>query len=63
VTGSEDVLTPPQNARMMAERVPGSWLMRFAEAGHGLMYQDPKGLAEAVRTFLKVTSNAPRESH
>jgi pimeloyl-ACP methyl ester carboxylesterase len=56
VTGTEDVLTPPQNAVMMAERVPGSWLMRFAVAGHGLMYQDPQGLAESVLLFFKVTA-------
>ena len=41
---------------MMAVRVPGSWLERFAGAGHGLMYQDPQGLAEAVLTFFKVTA-------
>jgi pimeloyl-ACP methyl ester carboxylesterase len=58
VTGTEDVLTPPANSVMLAERVPGSWLVRFAGAGHGLMYQDPDGLAETVRTFLDVT--APR---
>ena len=57
VNGSEDVLTPPQNAAMMASLVPGSWLMRFAGAGHGLMYQDPKGLAESVLLFLKVSGD------
>lgn len=56
VTGTEDVLTPPQNAVMMAERVPGSWLLRFAGAGHGLMYQDPQGSAESVLLFFKVTA-------
>ena len=56
VTGAEDILTPPQNAVMMTVRVPGSWLQRFAGAGHGLMYQDPQGLAEAVLTFFSVTA-------
>jgi len=56
VTGTEDVLTPPANSVMLAERVPGSWLVRFAGAGHGLMFQDPDGLAETVRTFLDVTA-------
>jgi pimeloyl-ACP methyl ester carboxylesterase len=55
-TGTEDVLTPPDNSVLLAERVPGSWLVRFAGAGHGLMYQDPDGLAETVRTFLDVTA-------
>lgn len=58
VTGTEDVISPPGNALMMAVRVPGSWLERFAGAGHGLMYQDPQGLAEAVLTFFKVTATA-----
>ena len=56
VTGTEDELTPPDNALMMAERVPGSWLMRFAGAGHGLMYQDSEKLAECVLLFLRVTA-------
>jgi pimeloyl-ACP methyl ester carboxylesterase len=58
VTGAEDELTPPRNAVMMSACVPGSWLERFAGAGHGLMYQDPQGLAQAVLTFLSVTASA-----
>jgi len=58
VTGTEDVISPPGNALMMTVRVPGSWLNRFAGAGHGLMYQDPQGLAAAVLTFFKVTATA-----
>jgi len=58
VTGAEDILTPPRNAVMMTARAPGSWLNRFAGAGHGLMYQDPQGLAAAVLTFFKATTTA-----
>lgn len=56
VTGADDVLTPPQNAQMLADAVPGSWLVRFPGAGHGLMYQDPAGLARVVLTFLQVAA-------
>ena len=55
VTGTDDALTPAQNSVLMADRVPGSWLMRFAGAGHGLMYQEPKKLADAVEAFLSAT--------
>lgn len=55
-TGTEDVLTPPRNATMMASRVPGSWLVRYEGAGHGLMYQYPERFAETILTFLSVTS-------
>ncbi len=56
VTGTEDVISPPENALLLAQDVPGSWLARFPGAGHGLMYQDPQGLADTVLTFLRVTS-------
>jgi pimeloyl-ACP methyl ester carboxylesterase len=56
VTGTEDVISPQGNAVMMATRAPGSWLERFAGAGHGLMHQDPQGLAESVLTFFSVTA-------
>ncbi len=57
VTGAEDQLTPPLNAVAMAAQVPGSWLMQFAGAGHGLMYQEPRNLAGAVLLFLGDTSD------
>jgi pimeloyl-ACP methyl ester carboxylesterase len=55
VTGMEDVIAPPDNAAMLAKRVPGSWLVRIAGAGHGLMYQNPRGLAAIVLAFLAVS--------
>lgn len=56
VTGTEDVLTPPQNSTMMAASIPGSWLARFEGAGHGLMYQYPLRLADTVLVFLSATA-------
>jgi pimeloyl-ACP methyl ester carboxylesterase len=55
VTGTEDVSTPPENAVMLAQRIPQSWLVRFSGAGHGLQYQDPEGLARVVIDFLELT--------
>ena len=52
VTGAEDVITPAENAKLMAAVVPGAELVRIAGAGHGLMYQDPQKLADAVMDFL-----------
>ena len=56
VTGADDALTPAQNSVLMADRVPGSWLMRFAGAGHGLMYQEPNKLADSIEAFLGATA-------
>jgi pimeloyl-ACP methyl ester carboxylesterase len=52
VTGAEDVIEPPQNAKLMAAAVPGAELEVVPGAGHGLMYQDPQKLAGVVMDFL-----------
>lgn len=52
-TGTEDVSTPPQNATILAERIPGCQLVRFDGAGHGLQYQYPKEFAATILAFLK----------
>ena len=35
VHGMEDVINPPQNAQILADAIPGSWLIRLAGDGHG----------------------------
>jgi len=55
VTGTEDVSTPPENSAMLAEHIPGSWLIRFRGAGHGLQYQYPDKLAQVVTDFINLT--------
>jgi pimeloyl-ACP methyl ester carboxylesterase len=52
ITGAEDVITPPRNAKLMASAVPGAELEVVPGAGHGLMYQDPQKLADVVMDFL-----------
>jgi len=53
VAGTEDVITPPENSLLMTERIPGSWLVRFEGAGHGMMYQYSERLAIIVSAFLE----------
>ena len=40
VTGAEDILIPPQNSHILAERIPGAKLIEYTGAGHCFM--DPK---------------------
>lgn len=53
-TGTEDISTPPENAIILAERIPGSWLVRFEGAGHGLMYQYPDEFATIIIDFIEL---------
>ncbi len=51
-TGTEDVSTPPENASIIATRVPGAVLVEFAGGGHGMQYQYPAELARVINEFL-----------
>jgi pimeloyl-ACP methyl ester carboxylesterase len=62
VTGEEDVSTPPENADILHERIPGSTLVRFPGAGHGLMYQYPDALADVVIEFLSETAGTAEKN-
>ncbi|HEX6281940.1 MAG TPA: alpha/beta hydrolase [Nitrososphaera sp.] len=55
VVGSDDSMMRPANSLTIAERIPGAWLVQIQDGGHGLMYQHPEKLSEAVSTFLETT--------
>jgi pimeloyl-ACP methyl ester carboxylesterase len=53
VTGTDDILTPPQNSYMMVEKIPGARLVTIENGGHGVMYQYPQKFCGAIIDFLK----------
>jgi pimeloyl-ACP methyl ester carboxylesterase len=53
ITGDRDILTPPGNSLVIAEKVPASWVVRIRGGGHGVMYQYPAEFSDIVLTFLK----------
>jgi pimeloyl-ACP methyl ester carboxylesterase len=56
VTGTEDVTVPPANDLIIAQKIPGAWLVQFKEAGHGLMLQYPDKVSTVIETFLTTTT-------
>jgi pimeloyl-ACP methyl ester carboxylesterase len=52
--GTADVIVPPRNAFILAERIPGAWLAQMRDAGHGVMYQYPDDVSAIALTFLDV---------
>jgi len=52
ITGSEDILIPPENSRILAREIPHSRLMEFPGGGHGLIGQFPREAANAALEFL-----------
>ena len=53
ITGTDDILTPPQNSYMMVDKIPGAKLVTLENGGHGVMYQYPEKFCDAVIDFLK----------
>jgi 3-oxoadipate enol-lactonase len=53
ITGSEDLLIPPENSSILAEAIPDSRLLEIEGAGHGLQAMFPERVAEEVLAFLE----------
>jgi pimeloyl-ACP methyl ester carboxylesterase len=53
VHGSEDVVIPPENASALAARWPNSRVEPIEGGGHAFMAQEPKRVAELIRSFLR----------
>lgn len=52
INGTEDVIVPPVNSRILSRRIPGAELVEIMGAGHGLMYQFPDQFSDCVLRFL-----------
>lgn len=59
ITGDEDRIAPMKNSEMIAAQIPRAQIILIPGGGHGVMYQDPKELAEYVREFLSTPFTRP----
>lgn len=53
ITGTEDILTPPENSPIIVKRILKANLVEIPGGGHGLMYQEPDKFSQIVLDFLK----------
>jgi pimeloyl-ACP methyl ester carboxylesterase len=52
VTGSEDILIPPANSHILAERIPGAKLIKYPGAGHCFMSPAREEFLKDMIAFL-----------
>ena len=52
ITGDRDIVTPPQNATIIADAIPGAELVVVEDAAHGLIFQEPVKVGEMISRFL-----------
>jgi len=56
ITGTEDVSVPAANSLILAQKIPGAWLVQIQGAGHVLMSQYPDEFNKVLQTFLSTTT-------
>ena len=56
MTGNEDVTVPTANSLIIAEKIPGAWLVQMKNAGHQITSQYPDEVSKILNTFLSTTS-------
>lgn len=53
ITGDRDVLVPPENSRIIAERIPGAKLLVLPGAAHNFFWEAAGEAALAIEQFLR----------
>jgi pimeloyl-ACP methyl ester carboxylesterase len=54
ITGTDDVISPPENSIIMVGQIPAAWLVQIKNGGHGLMFQYPERLVKIADLFLSI---------
>jgi len=55
VSGSDDILVPPANAYLLADRIPNAVLEILPGLGHGFFWQSPEVVVRLLRAFCAHT--------
>jgi pimeloyl-ACP methyl ester carboxylesterase len=66
VTGSEDILIPPENSKLLAGKLPNARLEVIGGAGHNFFFETPETVLELVGEFLAgnpVDGTMPEPQH
>ena len=57
IVGEEDLASPPEDVKSMADRIPGSTFVRIPQAGHLSNMENPVAFNEALLSFLTSLEN------
>jgi pimeloyl-ACP methyl ester carboxylesterase len=57
ITGTDDIYYQPhENSLILAEKIPGAWLVQIENASHAVMDQYPDEIGKILQTFLSTTN-------
>ncbi len=59
ITGTDDIYYQPhENSLILAEKIPGAWLVQIENAAHAVMDQYPDEINKILQMFLSTTTTA-----
>ena len=53
MTFKKDILAPPENAKIISDKIPGAKLVYFENSAHALFLQEPEKVNKMLLEFLK----------
>lgn len=53
MVGTDDIVRPPVNSLLLAQKIPGAWLVQIKGGGHGAMWQYPDKFSRVLLMFLE----------
>lgn len=53
LTGTDDILTPPENTSLLAKKIAGAKVAKIKGGGHGMMFQYPEKFTRIILDFLE----------
>ena len=56
VHGTEDVVVPPENGRMLAARLPNAEYVEIVGGGHNLPLEIPDEVAQRIDSWVRLAS-------
>jgi pimeloyl-ACP methyl ester carboxylesterase len=56
IVGTEDASISAPDSLILAEGIPGAWLVQIHGGGHGALWQYPEVFDKVLQTFLTTTS-------
>jgi 3-oxoadipate enol-lactonase len=62
LTGDADLLVPPDNSKILAERIPGAKLIIVPGGGHQILVEQPEACNKAIMDFFQGLNDATSSS-
>jgi pimeloyl-ACP methyl ester carboxylesterase len=64
ITGTDDdAYMPHANSLIIAEKIPGTWLVQIKDAGHAVTSHYPERIHKILQTFLSTAISAAHNPH